>query len=72
VVPSVFAQERAEGYFRFSQARIRTYVESIAFYNGEDDEKKHSNDRFKNVLVQTVKVLKTQFWLNCIYNYISY
>ena len=29
----VFAQEKAEGFFRYAHARVRNYAESIAFYN---------------------------------------
>ncbi len=64
-MPVVFAQDRSEGYFRFSQARIRTYVESIAFYDGEKDERKYSEDKFKDALTKNVEVLKKEFFLNC-------
>ncbi len=65
VAPHIFSQERAEGFFRFAHARIRTYVESIAFFNGEQDEQQNVLRTFKNVLRRTVTVLRKSFFLNC-------
>jgi ABC-type uncharacterized transport system fused permease/ATPase subunit len=68
VVPHVYSQEKAEGFFRYAQARVRTYVESIAFYDGEMDEERNANSSFKNALKRSVIVLRKQFFLNCTYS----
>jgi ABC-type uncharacterized transport system fused permease/ATPase subunit len=65
VVPHVFSQEKAEGYFRYAHARIRAFVESIAFYNGEEDEQRNISSTFKSALARNITVIRKSFALNC-------
>lgn len=45
-----FKQESLEGDFRFSHVQIRTNSESIAFYHGQDLEKKRLNAQFGQIV----------------------
>ncbi len=44
---------------------FRTYVESVAFYNGEKAEQERTENFLKRVLRTSLEVFKRQFWMNC-------
>ena len=72
VVPHIFSQDRAEGFFRYAHARIRTYVESIAFYNGEKKEEQYTETALQYVLLRNLSVIRKQLPLNCKLKYYRY
>jgi ABC-type uncharacterized transport system fused permease/ATPase subunit len=49
VTRSIFLLQMREGAFRYLHGRIRTYCESIAFYNGEDKERNDTNRAFNDI-----------------------
>jgi ABC-type uncharacterized transport system fused permease/ATPase subunit len=55
-----------EGEFRYSHTRVRTYAESIAFYNGEESEHHNAAETFKEVLNKTNSVIRYQFLLGAV------
>lgn len=61
----IFAQEKAEGFFRYASTRIRTYAESIAFYNGEEDERRNVDEKFGTVISSYKDTIRNQLPLNC-------
>jgi len=58
VTPKVFALEKIEAGFRYAHCRVRNYVESIALYGGEEEERKEINSHFVQVLGQSFQLLK--------------
>lgn len=58
LIPLNFDQQRYETDFRFAMMRVRENAESIAFYGGENVEKKIFQDRFKNVVANYWKLMK--------------
>ena len=53
-----FDQQRYEADLRFSMMRVRENSESIAFYGGEEIEKKNFKERFRNVVSNYWKLMK--------------
>jgi ABC-type uncharacterized transport system fused permease/ATPase subunit len=51
-----FLQEKKEGFYRFSLARLKEYSEQVAIYKGINKEKEIILNNFDNLL-------KNQFWL---------
>ena len=57
LIPLNFEQQRYEADLRFSMMRVRENSESIAFYRGEEVEKKSFHERFKNVISNYRKLI---------------
>ena len=57
LIPLNFEQQRYEADLRFSIMRVRENSESIAFYGGENVEKKNFRERFKNVISNYRKLI---------------
>ncbi|CAG8524988.1 274_t:CDS:2 [Paraglomus occultum] len=57
IVELVFLKEQQEGYFRFLHARIRNYVESIAFSWGEKGERTRLDELLMRVLGYQKKIV---------------
>lgn len=55
-----FSQSKFEGNFRYAHARIRNYAESIAFYNGEEQEIANIETQFHSVLKNQLKLTRFQ------------
>eukprot|EP01124_Arcella_intermedia_P005138 TRINITY_DN13010_c0_g1_i1.p1 TRINITY_DN13010_c0_g1~~TRINITY_DN13010_c0_g1_i1.p1 ORF type:complete len:1235 (-),score=234.51 TRINITY_DN13010_c0_g1_i1:22-3726(-) len=53
-----FFQDQMEGNFRYSHARIREYAESIAFYGGEEMEKKNCDLALKKAVKNKYVIAK--------------
>eukprot|EP01125_Pyxidicula_operculata_P018917 TRINITY_DN6788_c0_g1_i1.p1 TRINITY_DN6788_c0_g1~~TRINITY_DN6788_c0_g1_i1.p1 ORF type:complete len:1233 (-),score=208.85 TRINITY_DN6788_c0_g1_i1:50-3292(-) len=54
----VFMQDHVEGDFRYAHARIREFCESIAFYKGQDMERRNAEKTLENVIVNQRKLAK--------------
>ncbi|MDO4640961.1 MAG: ABC transporter ATP-binding protein/permease [Neisseria sp.] len=50
LIKSNFENEKLNGDYRYSLIRIRDHAESVAFYNGEHQEKQKLNERFKAII----------------------
>ncbi|PTT81877.1 ABC transporter ATP-binding protein, partial [Pelomonas sp. HMWF004] len=59
-----FWQLKREADFRFRLMRLRENAESIAFYRGEQQERHQLDQRLRAVLLNTKKMIHTQFLLN--------
>ena len=69
-----FIQQRYEADFRFSMMRMRENAESVAFYDGEDQEKGVFHGRFLTLLENFWKIIqkkKQLIWLNSGYSQIA-
>ena len=64
VVPYVYTQDKRKGDFRFAHARVRTFVESIAFYRAENAEERNVGKHFVGLLWALFKALVTEVPLN--------
>jgi ABC-type uncharacterized transport system fused permease/ATPase subunit len=56
VAKAVFAKDKHEGDFRYSQTRIREYGESMTFYRGFKKERANTEEKFEGLL-QSMKSL---------------
>jgi ATP-binding cassette subfamily D (ALD) protein 4 len=73
IVSLWFTQEAREGNYRFSQISLRTNVESIALFDGQEREKEINNQHLNDVIENRWKIAYRNFMLNCMfYIYISY
>lgn len=52
-----FTQAKLQGTFRYSHARLRSYAESIAFYDGELQESKNIMNEFDRVMENNYKLI---------------
>ena len=59
-----FWQLKREADFRFRLMRLRENAESIAFYRGEKQERHQLDQRLRAALLNTKKLIRTQFMLN--------
>jgi putative ATP-binding cassette transporter len=59
-----FWQLRREADFRFSLIRLRENAESIAFYRGEAQERRHIDRTFDKVIDNFARLIRTQRTLN--------
>ena len=59
-----FWQLKREADFRFRLMRVRENAESIAFYRGEDQERHQLDQRLRAALLNTKRLIRTQFFLN--------
>jgi putative ATP-binding cassette transporter len=69
-----YDQQRYEADFRFSLMRVRENAESIAFYNGEQQEKQNCLHHFKYLADNFTKIItvrKRLMWLTTGYTHIS-
>ncbi len=69
-----FVQQRYEADFRFSMIRLRESSESVAFYRGEQQERRVFKERFTNLLANFWKLVTKQkqlVWLNSGYSQIA-
>jgi vitamin B12/bleomycin/antimicrobial peptide transport system ATP-binding/permease protein len=69
-----YDQQRYEADFRFSLMRIRENAESIALYDGENQEKENCLQRFKYIVDNFTKIIavrKQLMWLTTGYSHIS-
>lgn len=65
-----FMQERYNASFRFGMTRLRENAESVAFYGGEQDEKRRLDGAFDNVWrnwFQLMKQTKRLSWFSSFY-----
>jgi ABC-type uncharacterized transport system fused permease/ATPase subunit len=54
-------EDKSEGDFRFAEARVRTYVESIAFYDGEKEEEQNATKVFATQELSVLTKLQRLF-----------
>lgn len=69
-----FDQQRYEADFRFSLMRLRENAESIALYQGENQEKENCHGDFKNIIQNYLKIIivrKRLMWLTTGYTQVS-
>ena len=59
-----FQQLKKEADFRFSMVRVRENAESIAFYEGEEQESRQVKRRFAAAYGNFLRLIKSQFFLN--------
>jgi vitamin B12/bleomycin/antimicrobial peptide transport system ATP-binding/permease protein len=59
-----FWQIKREADFRFRLMRVRENAESIAFYRGEAQERHQLDQRLRALLLNTKRLIRTQFLLN--------
>ncbi|KAJ2546824.1 hypothetical protein EV175_005458 [Coemansia sp. RSA 1933] len=72
VVRAVYRQEREEGNLRFSELRICTFAESIAFFGGEAREREAADGALGRVVTAQKKLLGKQLWLSLLTQVFSY
>ncbi len=59
-----FQQLKKEADFRFSMVRVRENAESIAFYEGEEQEALQVKGRFSAAFGNFLRLIRSQFFLN--------
>ena len=59
-----YGQLKREAELRFRLMRVRENAESIAFYRGEGQERRQLLQRLRAVLLNTKRLIRTQFLLN--------
>lgn len=59
-----FDNEKLNGDYRYSLIRIRDHAESIAFYNGEKQEKQQLTDRFSAIIRNRWRIARQSIGLN--------
>ncbi|KAJ1838976.1 hypothetical protein LPJ73_006910, partial [Coemansia sp. RSA 2703] len=72
VVKQVYRLERAEGDFRFLSLRVVEYAESIAFFSGQQRERKTADSSLASVINVQKQLLWKQFWLGLVTQVFSY
>ncbi|KAJ2859844.1 hypothetical protein GGI22_002872 [Coemansia erecta] len=72
VVRAVYRQEREEGNLRFSELRISTFAESIAFFGGEAREREAADSALGRVVRVQKELLGKQLWLSLLTQVFSY
>ncbi|KAJ1666925.1 hypothetical protein EV178_001839 [Coemansia sp. RSA 1646] len=72
VVRAVYRQEREEGNLRFSELRICTFAESIAFFGGEARERESADSALGRVVDVQKQLLGKQLWLSLLTQVFSY
>ena len=68
----VYAQERAEGDFRYQHIRVRTNAEPIAFYGGERHERKTCDQLLGQLISTQLRLILHQFFLKIWINLCDY
>ncbi|KAI8365099.1 ABC transporter transmembrane region 2-domain-containing protein [Blakeslea trispora] len=74
IIRPVFLRESQEGYFRFLHVRIQQFAESIAFYGGEEEERKKAQESLDVLLDYQRDVVSLTFPLamaNSIFSYVG-
>ncbi|WP_425060208.1 Vitamin B12 transport ATP-binding protein BacA [Sporomusa carbonis] len=69
-----YDQQRYEADFRFSLVRVREHAESIALYNGENNEKRNCLRHFNQILANFLKIIdvrKRLMWLTTGYSQVA-
>lgn len=72
IVARVYAQEAAEGDFRYTHTRVRTHSEAIAFFGGHDAEARMAARDFGRLYSATLAVIRRQLLLTCSTEAFSY
>ncbi|KAJ1718872.1 hypothetical protein LPJ53_006248 [Coemansia erecta] len=72
VVKQVYRLERAEGDFRFLSLRVVEYAESIAFFSGQQRERKAADSSLNGVISVQKQLLWKQFWLGLVTQVFAY
>lgn len=72
VIRYVYAQERAEGDLRFHELRIAEFAESIAFFGGEERERRAADSELNQVVGVQKKLLLRQLALDLVTQAFSY
>lgn len=63
-----FTQQRLEADFRFGMVRLREAAESVAFYDGADEERRLLSGRFRLALENTLLIIRKQKQLSWLTN----
>ncbi|KAI8371217.1 ATP-binding cassette sub-family D member 4 [Choanephora cucurbitarum] len=74
IIRPIFFRESQEGHFRFLHVRLRQFAESIAFYGGEEEERKTANESLDTLLDYQRAVVKHTFPLslaNYVFSYVG-
>ncbi|ORX62786.1 ATP-binding cassette sub-family D member 4-like protein [Hesseltinella vesiculosa] len=72
IVRSVFYKELEEGNFRFLHVRLRQFAESIAFSQGETEEKERANSGLNSLLALQRSIINKQLPLHLMNQSFSY
>ncbi|ORY04843.1 hypothetical protein K493DRAFT_333794 [Basidiobolus meristosporus CBS 931.73] len=64
IVKFIYLKENYEGNYRYMHVRARTMAESIAFYGGENQEKKHMDQSLSSLIRCQLKIVRKQFFLD--------
>ncbi|KAG1180425.1 hypothetical protein G6F70_001493 [Rhizopus microsporus] len=72
IVNAVFYKELQEGNFRYLHVRLRQYVESIAFCDGEKEEHDRANQSLNTLLTYQRSIVNNSLFLNMANESFSY
>ena len=59
-----FNKEKLHGDYRYSLIRVQDNAESIAFYDGEQQEKKHLSERFSAIIINRWAIVRQMLGLD--------
>ncbi|RYQ83326.1 hypothetical protein Ahy_B10g101972 isoform A [Arachis hypogaea] len=66
----MFREQQLEGDYRQLHSRLRTHLESIAFYGGEMREEAHIQQKFKTLVRHLSSVLHDHWWFGMIQDFL--
>ncbi|QHN99624.1 ABC transporter D family member [Arachis hypogaea] len=69
-LPQFFSEQQLEGDYRQLHSRLRTHLESIAFYGGEMREEAHIQQKFKTLVRHLSSVLHDHWWFGMIQDFL--